>query len=121
VNHQNIGNFDNGQLIKAFSDAARQMGVAVLDSDSRRANPAFSRMNAANRELRSRGKAAHEQLVSLLAHENRFVRYYAAKVLLAIVPDRAREVIEENARLWFDAIAGDAGMTLLALERGLYK
>ena len=116
-----ISEMDEAGLITMFANAARQMGVAVLDSDSRRANRAFGRMDAVDRELRARGKAVHEQLVSLLAHENRFVRYYAAKVLLAIVPDRAREVIEENARLWFDAIAGDAGMTLLALERGLYK
>src|SRR5687767_2936353 len=115
MTHSSVSEMAEKELITMFTDAAREMGAAVLDSDSRRANRAFGRMEAVDKELRSRGKAAHEKLFTLLAHNDRFVRYYAAKVLLSIVPDRAREVIEENARLWFDAIAGDAGMTLLAL------
>lgn len=111
----------NQELVTIFSEAARDMGAAVLDSNSRRANHAFERMDIVDRVLRSRGRAAHMALSSLLADKDRFVRYYGAKFLLPLIPDRARPVIEENAKFWFDAIAGDAGMTLLALDRGLYK
>jgi hypothetical protein len=60
-------------------------------------------------------------MLSLLNHENRFVRYYAAKKLLGLVPDRARAVIAWNAEYGFDAIAGDARGLLRAFDSGEYK
>jgi hypothetical protein len=60
-------------------------------------------------------------LSPLLDDKNRFVRYYAAKYLLGLVPDRARRVIEEIAKFQFDALCGDAGMCLYALDKGIFK
>jgi hypothetical protein len=57
----------------------------------------------------------------LLDEKDRFVRYYAAKKLLALVPDRARSVIAWNAKYGFDAIAGDANGLLRAFDTGEYK
>ncbi len=71
--------------------------------------------------LRSRGKEARLTLLPLLNHENRFVRYYAAKKLLGLVPDHARAIIEWNQKYGFDALAFDAGMTLHNLDTGFYK
>jgi hypothetical protein len=59
-------------------------------------------------------------LKPLLDEGDRFVCYYAARQLLALVPDRSLKIIEENSRRG-DAIAGDAGMLLYALETGIYK
>jgi hypothetical protein len=73
-------------------------------------------------ELKSRGRASREQLTVLLDQkEDRFVRYYAAKALLGLVPERARAVIEWNAKYWFDALAGDARGLLRAFDTGSYR
>jgi hypothetical protein len=53
--------------------------------------------------------------------EARFVRYYAAKKLLALLPNRTRAEIEWNKTYGFDALAGDAGMTLRNLDSGFSK
>ena len=71
--------------------------------------------------LRSRGREARLQLVPLLDDHDRFVRYYAAQALLGVAPDRARAVIEWNAKYGFDAIAGDANGLLRAFDTGEYK
>ena len=111
--------FGEGQLIKMFSGAARMMGAAVLDSNSRTATKAFRRMETVSDALQRRGKSS--ALIHLLDDQERFVRYYAAQFLLKIAPDRARAVIEGNAKFWFDAVAGDAAMTLRAVDRGDYN
>jgi hypothetical protein len=109
------------ELIRRFTLAARTMGSSVLDSETRQANRMYNLMRAIDTVLRLRGKNARLKLMPLLDDSDRFVRYYAAKKLLGLVPGRARAVIEWNANYWFDAIAGDAGMTLDDLDAGFYK
>ena len=117
----NLGNSDNAELITAFANAAKDMGEAVLDSDNGRANRLFRHMEQIDSILRQRGRQSRLLLVPLLDHQNRFVRYYAAQYLLGLVPNRARAILEWNAKFKFDAIAGDAGMTLDNLDSGFYK
>ena len=95
------------QLVQDFAELSLQMGAAVLDSETGRFNRMFPRMQAIDRELRSRGPETRRALSPLLDDKNRFVRYYAAKYLLGLVPDRARAVIEEIAKFKFDALCGD--------------
>ena len=116
-----LDNLSDDELIDRFAIAAKERGAAVLDSETRRANRMFDRMRAIDTVLRARGRGARMKLVRLMDEKDRFVRYYAALYLLGIAPDRAREIIEWNHKYWFDALAGDAGMLLLALDRGEYK
>jgi|SRR5579862_1618815 len=109
------------QLVSEFAQVARRRGEAVLDSDVRRANRMFSLMQAIDHELRLRGRDARMALLPLMEGENRFERYYAAKYLLGLVPDPARRVIEEIATPIYDALCGDAGMCLYALDKGIFK
>jgi hypothetical protein len=111
----------DAQLVEQFAKLARQAGSAVLDSEVTKANRAFSGMWAIEDVLRSRGPESRLQLVSLLDEKDRFVRYYAAQALLGLVPDRARAVIEWNAKCGFDAIAGDASGLLRAFDTGEYR
>jgi hypothetical protein len=108
-------------LIDRFVIAAKAMGVAVQEADVRQANRMYHLMRAIDLLLRSRGKAARLKLSPLLEHKDRFVQYYAARKLLGLLPDHARAVLEWNHKYWFDAIAGDAGMTLHNLDTGFYK
>jgi hypothetical protein len=108
------------ELIRRFSTAAKEMAAAVLDSDTNQANLKFQIMWDIDFALRSRGRDARLKLLPLLDEKDRFVRYYAAKKLLGLLPDRARSIIEWNAKYGFDAIAGDANGLLRAFDSGQY-
>jgi hypothetical protein len=107
------------ELVQEFARLARHMGAAMLDSETGRFNRMFPGMQAIDRELRSRGRDARMALFPLLEDQDRFVRYYAAKYLLGLVPDLARRVIEDIAEVKYDALSGDAGMCLYALDQGI--
>ena len=117
----NHNNLSDEELVNRFATAAKQMGAAVLDSRTRQANRIFDIMWSIDATLRSRGKEARLKLLPLLDDKDRFVRYYAAKKLLGVVPDKARAEIERNGKYTFDAICGDAGMTLYNLDSGVFK
>jgi len=116
-----LDGLSDDELVDRFTLAAKNMGAAVQDSDTREANRMYHLMRGIDSVLRSRGRVARLKLLPLLDDKDRFVRYYSAKKLLGIVPDRARAVIEWNHKYRFDAIAGDAGMTLENLDSGFYK
>lgn len=92
-----------------------------MDSNTRQANRMFRYMREIDRVLRRRGRPARLALEPLLDDKDRSVRYFAAKYLLGLVPDRSRAVIEEIATPVFDALGGDAGMTLYALDEGIFR
>ncbi len=102
-------------------DLARLMGAAILDSETKRFNRMFPKMQAIDRELRTRGPEARTALIPLLDNHDRFIRYYAAKYTLGLAPDRARRVIEDIAKSSYDALRLDAGMCLYALDKGIFK
>jgi Domain of unknown function (DUF2019) len=114
-------NLTEEELVGRFSKAAKHMGRAVLASAVGKANASFQMMWDIDLVLRSRGRWARLKLLPLLDSSDRFVRYYAAKKLLGVVPGRARAEIEWNADFGFDAIAGDARGLLRAFDSGEYK
>jgi hypothetical protein len=116
-----LARLSDARLVEEFTALARKAGSAVLDSEVSEANRAIRGMWAIENVLRSRGREARQQLVPLLDHQDRFVRYYAAKELLGLAPERARAVIEWNAKYGFDAIAGDAKGFLRAFDTGKFK
>jgi len=116
-----LNELENRQLVEQFAVTARQMGAAVLDSESGHANQIFDHMEAVEAVLRSRGPTARLELAPLLDDADRFVRYYAAEYLLGLLPARARKNIEENTANYFDALAGDARGLLREFDSGRYQ
>jgi hypothetical protein len=118
VKRQGFERLSDAELVQAFVEAASQLGEAV--------NywlPAAKKAReflAVGDALRVRGKDTRLLLAPLLDDKNRFVQYYAARELEGLIPERCRAIIEENARQG-DAIAGDAGMHLDAVDSGFYK
>ena len=105
-------------LIQAFAHAAIRLGEAVINWES---GAKETRHLFAIRDiLRARGRQSLLELGPLLDDKNQFVQYYAARQLHALFPERCRQIVEENAKQG-DAIAGDAGMHLYALDNGLHK
>lgn len=111
-------NLTNDALVEAFINAAVHLGEAI--NYWMPANNAAKKLLDISRNFRKRGQNARLMLVPLLNDDNRFVQYYAARHLEGLVPDRCRQIIEWNAKQR-DAIAGDAGMHLDAVDSGFYK
>lgn len=121
MKNRKIETLNDSELVDRFAELARQAGAAVLYCQVTRANRAILGMWTIRELLRSRGREAREQLVVLLDDQNRLVRYYAAKALLGLVPERARAEIEWNANNRSDAITGDARGLLRAFDTGEYR
>ena len=118
---EKLEDFTNEQLAEKFVELSREMGMAVLDSETRKFNKMFPIMQRIDMILRARGREARLVLLPLLESDDRFVRYYAAKYLLGLVPAPARAVIEDIARYKYDALCGHAGMCLYALDKGIFR
>jgi Domain of unknown function (DUF2019) len=109
------------ELAARFRDYALQQEGAQLDGDTGKYRGLYQKMESIDAELRARGQDARRALLPLLNEQNMRVRYEAAVRLLAIVPDRARAVLEEIAKSQVMPEAGDAGMMLLNLQKGIFK
>jgi len=111
----------NGELVARFRDHALQQEAAQLDGDAGKYRSLYQKMKSVDAELRARGQDGRRALLPLLNEQNMRVRYEAAVKLLAIVPERARAVLEEIAQSQVMPEAGDAGMMLLNLQKGIFK
>jgi alkanesulfonate monooxygenase SsuD/methylene tetrahydromethanopterin reductase-like flavin-dependent oxidoreductase (luciferase family) len=109
---------DDEALVQAFAETAGQLGETV--NNWLPANNNARRLLGISRALRARGTETRLLLSPLLDDTNRFVQYYAARHLEGLVPVRCRRIIEQNAKQG-DAVAGDAGMHLDAVDSGIYK
>ena len=110
---------DNADLVRMFADTTSSLGEVVnnwIESGARKSKKLISIGNV----LRERGEDARLLLIPLLDSKNRFIQYYAAIELEGLMPERCRQIIEWNAKQR-DAIAGDAGMHLRAVDSGFYK
>ena len=118
MSQKSYENLDDEALIRAFVDTSIRLGEAV--NYWLPANKFARRLLDISRAFRQRGPKTRLLMAPLLDDGNRFVQYYAAKHLEGLIPERSRQIIEWNAKQR-DAIAGDAGMHLDAVDTGFYK
>jgi hypothetical protein len=106
------------ELVTKFRLIAHDLGDAIVDwMPSARMT---DRLFAVKRELRERGRETRLKLSPLLEDEDRFVRYYAARELFGLFPQKCRSIIEANTK-GFDALVGDASSFLRAIDKATYK
>jgi hypothetical protein len=72
-------------------------------------------------ELKARDGDQRRALLDLYDHPNAQVRLNAAKATLAVAPESARRMLQTMADSREFPQAGDAGMTLDSLDRGIFK
>jgi Domain of unknown function (DUF2019) len=109
------------KLIEHFVGIGLAQDEALLDSDLPKFNRLFDQMQAVAEELKSRPGDQRDKLLSLYDHPNAQVRLKAAKATLAVAPAAARAALQTIAESHEYPQAGDAGMTLANLERGVFK
>ena len=77
-------------------------------------------MDAIKTELKSRAGDQRRALLGLYQHRNAQVRLKAAVATLAVAPEAARRKLQEIADSREYPQAGDAGMTLWNIDRGVF-
>lgn len=108
-------------LVEQFAANCIEQDSALLHSDIQKFNRLYSKMALIRDELKSRPGDQRTALLSLYDHPNVQVRLQAARASLAVAPQEARNLIEAIASSRKFPQAGDAGMTLSNLNRGIFK
>lgn len=109
------------QLVDLFAEIALAQDEALLDDDAAAFNRLFADMNAVEAELRARPGDQRRALTRLYTHGNAQVRVKAAKRTLVVAPEDARNLLREISDSKENPQAMEAGMSLWALEEGIFK
>jgi hypothetical protein len=116
-----LQNLTTGQLVKRFEEITLAQDDALLEDRLAAFSRLFEEMRAVLDELRARDGDQRRALVPLYEHPNAQVRLKAAKNTLAVAPQEALKVIQAIANSREYPQAGEAGMCLWNLERGIFK
>ena len=108
-------------LVERFAQIGVAQDRALLGGEIAKFNRLFDQMTAVSNELKSREGDQRSALMVLYDYPNIQVRLKAAKHTLAVAPIEARRQIEAIAASNWMPQAGDAGMSLWNLDRGVYK
>lgn len=117
----NLPDMTVDELVERFAAIGLDQDEASLYDDNEKFTRLFWQMEAVEEELKSRHGDQRGALRSLFGHRNAQVRLCAAKATLAVLPEEARRTIETLANSNEFPHAGDAGMTLWALDEGIFK
>jgi hypothetical protein len=109
------------QLVERFVSICVAEDQALLQDEHETFNRLFSLMEAVKEELKARPGDQRRALLSLYSHPNAQVRVKAAKATLAVAPLEARLALEKLAASKEYPQAGEAGMSLVNLDRGIFK
>jgi HEAT repeat protein len=109
------------QLKEQFATIATEQNKALLWNEISKFNRLFDKLESIEQELRAREGDQRKILLTLYDHNNPQVRLTAAKATLAVAPEAARALLQKIAGSKEYPQAGDAGMSLWNLDRGVFK
>ena len=108
-------------LVERFVAISEAQDDASLYGDIPEFNRLYRLKVAVVDELQRRPGDQRSVLLPLYDHENLQVRLNAVTGTLALAPEEGRRVLQEMAVSMKQPYAGDAGMTLRALDKGIFK
>jgi hypothetical protein len=117
----NLTRTSTPQLVDYFAKVVVGQDEALLGGQRARFNRLFDEMMAISNELKGREGDQRRALMALYDYPNMQVRVQAAKLTLAVAPVEARQQLEAIAATHWFPQAGDAGMSLSNLDRGIFK
>ena len=109
------------ELVLRFTAIALDQDEAILMDDNAKFRRLYWQMDAVENELKAREGDRRRALLPLYEHSNLQVRLKAAVATLAVEPEAARRELQAISDSRAYPHAGDAGMTLVALDRGIFK
>lgn len=108
-------------LVERFAAVALDQDKALMSDDITKVNRLYDALKAVEEELKSREGDQRRALLALYDHPNPQVRLKAVKATLAVAPDVARQMLQRIADSREYPQAGEAGMSISNLKRGIYK
>jgi cytochrome c oxidase assembly protein Cox11 len=109
------------QLAEQFAAITLDQDRAIRTDDNAKYNRLFRQMRVVEETLKGRPGDQRRALIQFYDHANAQVRLAAAKATLAVAPDAARRLLRAIADSNDNPQIGDAGMCLVALDRGIFK
>ncbi|MBV9065728.1 MAG: DUF2019 domain-containing protein [Methylobacteriaceae bacterium] len=109
------------ELVTAYASYGLEQDQAMLREEQARANALVFTLKSIEDELKTRPGDQRSALMRLYDHPNAQVRLNAIRATLAVAPARGRAALEVLAKSKQYPAAGDAGMSLWALDQGIYK
>jgi hypothetical protein len=109
------------QLVSRFTELCIAQYDAQEDDEVSRYTKLFHQITAIMKELESRPGDQRRALLALHHHPNAQVRLVAAYATLSVAPAQSRAVFEQLVNAKEFPQAGDAGMTLANMDRGIHK
>ncbi len=109
------------ELVDRFKEIGLAQDEALLHDEISKFNRLYDEKVAITEELKVRPGDQRRALLSLYTHANAQVRLNAAKATLAVAPLEARLALQKLANSHEYPQSGDAGMSLVNLDRGIFK
>jgi len=108
------------ELVERFVAICVEQDKAVFEDEIAKYNRLYKQMVAVRDELKARSEDQRRVLTTLFDHPNLQVRLQAAKSTLAVAPIAARQMLQAIEGWGRQPYAGDAGMCLVSLDRGIF-
>lgn len=109
----------NKDLIVLFREESIKRGLALENSNSKKANEAYDKIHKTYLLLKDMDKL--DELKPLLDDESPYVRLWAAGYLLKTYPKKAEQVLVELGKVKGISVAFDARITLFEWKEGNLK
>lgn len=120
MNNFNLHELTVAELVGRFAAICIEQNRALFEDEVAKFNRLFDKMVAIVNELKGRPEDQRIALIALFDHPDLQVRLQAAVMALAVAPMELRRTIEAIAASRRQPQAGDAGMCLTMLDRGLF-
>jgi len=108
------------ELLERFAAICVEQNKTLFSGEYAKFNRLFKQMVAVGDELKIRQGDQRRALLTLFDHPDLQVRLQAAKATLAVAPDDARSMLQRIKKWRRQPQAGDAGMCLINLDRGIF-
>lgn len=108
-------------LVELFRKHAAEQEQAMLYGNQAKVNELYWQLKAVREELKSREGDQRRALLQLYNDPSPQVRIKAIKATLAVAPEKARRALEELANSKEYPASGEAGMSVWALDEGIFK
>jgi hypothetical protein len=108
------------ELVDRFAAICVEQNKALFGGEIAKFNRLYDKMAAIRDELKIRPGDQRSALLALFDHPDIQVRLQAARATLAVAPQELRRMIEAIAASHRQPQAGDAGMSLWNLDRGVF-
>jgi len=120
MKHSKLPDLTVAELVDRFAAICVEQNKALFEDNIAKFNRLYDQMAKVRDELKVRPGDQRSALLALFDHSDIQVRLQAARATLAVALEESRRMIETIAASPQQPQAGDAGMTLWNLDRGVF-